>query len=62
MNLFIGVVIAAFNAELERSGRDFMLTEVQKKWESTKILALKIQPLLVMVRPKNQGGIFYELI
>jgi hypothetical protein len=38
MNLFVLVVISAFNKETTRLGWDFLLTQKQKKWMNTKIL------------------------
>jgi hypothetical protein len=46
-NLFIGVVIASFNRECTKLGNDFMLTEKQKEWITTKILLFKVAPKLV---------------
>lgn len=39
-NLFVGVVIIAYNREKEKSGSNFMLTEKEKKWLETKLLVL----------------------
>jgi hypothetical protein len=32
INLFIGVIISKYNRERELAGKDYMLTEEQKKW------------------------------
>lgn len=39
-NLFVGVVVSAYNREKEKMGRDFMMTEDQKKWFHTKLLVV----------------------
>lgn len=40
MNLFIGVIITAYNRENEIGGKDFMLTEKQHKWVLQKIMII----------------------
>jgi len=40
MNLFIGVIITQYNREKELVGKDFMLTEEQKKWVKDRIMIL----------------------
>jgi voltage-dependent calcium channel L type alpha-1D len=50
-NLFVGVVISAYNRESERLGKDFLLTDKQKKWRETKVLVLKMRPKVAMIRP-----------
>jgi hypothetical protein len=32
LNLFVGVIITTYNREKELVGKDFMLTDMQKKW------------------------------
>ena len=32
INLFVGVIITTYNREKELVGKDFMLTDLQKKW------------------------------
>jgi hypothetical protein len=32
MNIFIGVIIAKYNRETELGGKEYLLTEAQKKW------------------------------
>jgi len=41
MNLFIGVIITQYNREKELAGKDFMLTEEQKKWVKDRIMILQ---------------------
>jgi len=50
-NLFVGVVISAYNRESERLGKDFLLTDKQKKWRETKVLVLKMRPKVAMIKP-----------
>jgi len=50
-NLFVGVVISAYNRESERLGKNFLLTDKQKKWVETKILVLKMKPKIAFLRP-----------
>ncbi len=40
MNLYIGVIITAYNRQKELMGNDFMLTEKQKKWMMNKVMIL----------------------
>jgi hypothetical protein len=39
-NLFIGVIITQYNREKELMGKDFMLTEKQKKWVKNRVMIL----------------------
>lgn len=32
MNVFIGVIIAKYNRESEMGGKNYLLTDAQKKW------------------------------
>lgn len=52
-NLFVGVVISAYNRESQRLGKDFLLTDKQKKYKETKVLVLKMRPKISMVRPTH---------
>jgi len=54
MNLFVGVIISAFNRESERLGKNFLLTEKQKKWAEAKILVLQVSPRLYHMQPSNK--------
>ena len=53
MNLFVGVIISAFNKERDRLGKNFLLTESQRKKIETKILVMKMRPKFTMLRPKQ---------
>jgi hypothetical protein len=54
MNLFIGVIITQYNREKELMGKDFMLTEQQKKWVKDRIMILQTQPKYKMKLPINE--------
>jgi hypothetical protein len=41
MNLFIGILISKYNRERELQGKDFMLTESQKKWVKNRMNILQ---------------------
>jgi len=53
INLFVGVIISAYNREIERSGNNFLLTSEQKKKLETKMLVLSMKPLLSQVKTNN---------
>ena len=38
LNLFVGVVISTYNREKETLGKNFLLTEKQRKWLENKIM------------------------
>ena len=44
MNLYVGVIISAYNSELDRIGKNFLLTNDQKEWVSNKMLIMNIKP------------------
>lgn len=48
MELFTGVVVSTFNNESELLGKNFLLTENQKKWIEQKKLCMNISPKVVM--------------
>jgi len=52
MNLFVGVIISAFNKERDKLGRNFLLTSSQRSKLETKILVLKMNPKLALLEPK----------
>jgi len=51
MNLFIGVLISKYNREKELQGKDFMLTESQKKWVKNRMNILQSQPIFRFKEP-----------
>jgi len=53
LNLFVGIVISNFNRERERIGKDFLLTEGQKKWVETKLMVIRAEPKLLEKSPDN---------
>lgn len=54
MNLFVGVIITTYNREKEIMGRDFMLTEEQKKWHKKSMMMLLSQPAYKMKVPHSE--------
>ena len=62
-NLFVGVVISSFNRESEKLGKNFLLTEDQKKWIDTKLLVVGIKPKKCVARPKNKcRAIVFDIV
>ncbi len=53
LNLFVGVIITTYNREKELVGKDFMLTDIQKKW-------LKSRKMIVSAEPKFRMKLPYE--
>jgi hypothetical protein len=53
MNLFVLVVISAFNRETTKLGWDFLLSDVQKKWMKTKILVSAVKPKIAFLKMKD---------
>jgi len=54
LNLFVGVIITTYNREKEKLGKNFLLTEQQKKWLETKILIIEAKPKVFMRKPKTK--------
>eukprot|EP00347_Sterkiella_histriomuscorum_P013804 403363301 len=54
LNLFVGVVISTYNREKEVLGRNFLLTEKQRKWLENKIMMVQSKPMLKMKLPANE--------
>ena len=55
LNLFIGVVITSYNREKEKLGKNFLLTENQKKWLDAKLLIIEAKPIFKYRQPRNCG-------
>lgn len=53
MNLFVGVIITTYNREKELLGKDFMLTQEQKKWVRNRMMLMISQPLFRMKLPHS---------
>ena len=63
LNLFVGVVITTYNREKEKLGRNFLLTERQKKWLEAKLLIIEAKPKVYLRKPKEKWrGIFYQIV
>jgi len=54
LNLFVGVVISTYNREKEKLGKNFLLTEGQKQWLQTKMVAYRAMPKVYLARPRNK--------
>ncbi len=52
-NLFIGVILAKYNREQELFGKNFMLTDAQKKWVKNRLEIVYAQPKFKMNLPFN---------
>jgi hypothetical protein len=44
MNLFVGVVTSTYNREKDNLGKNYLLTENQKKWIEAKIILINAKP------------------
>ena len=53
INLFIGVIISKYNREKELAGKDYMLTEDQKKWVKNRMNIISAQPKYKMEMPQE---------
>ena len=53
LNLFIGVVISNFNREKDKIGGNNLLTDRQKNWIDTKLIALKTRPKKLIKMPEQ---------
>ena len=63
LNLFVGVVITTYNREKEKLGKNFLLTESQKKWLEAKLLIIESKPKFFMKRPKSpRRQTFYDIV
>jgi hypothetical protein len=63
LNLFVGVVITTYNREKEKLGKNFLLTENQKKWLEAKLLIIECKPKFYMKRPKDtRRKHFYDFV
>jgi hypothetical protein len=62
LNLFVGVVITTYNREKEKLGKNFLLTESQKKWLDIKLLIIEAKPKFYLKKPKNKIRIYFYAI
>ena len=51
LNLFVGVIITTYNREKELVGKDFMLTDLQKKWLKNRKMIVAAEPRFFMKLP-----------
>jgi len=54
MNLFIGVILAKYNREREMAGKNYMLTDSQKKWVKNRLDIIYASPIYKMQVPDNE--------
>jgi len=54
LNLFVGIVIATFNREKERLGKNFLLTDQQKEWLSMKVVIFSSKPKKLIRNHKSK--------
>lgn len=54
MNLFIGVILAKYNRERELTGKNYMLTDSQKKWVKNRLDIIYASPKIKMQLPDNE--------
>ena len=59
LNLFVGVVVSTFNREKEILGKNFLLTDNQKKWLEQKRLCMGIAPKVLIDDHKNAFRQFF---
>ena len=63
LNLFVGVVITTYSREKEKLGKNFLLTENQKKWLEAKLLIIEAKPKFYMKKPKEEWRArFYKFV
>lgn len=51
--MFVGVVITTYNREKEKLGKNFLLTESQKKWLEVRLLLVEAKPKYYIRKPKS---------
>ena len=63
LNLFVGVVITTYNREKEKLGKNFLLTDRQKKWLETKLMIIEAKPKVHLRKPKEKWRwMFYQMV
>jgi hypothetical protein len=53
MNLFVGVIISTYNREKELAGKDYMMSDNQKKTIDSSLTFLNMQPKYRMKVPND---------
>lgn len=51
INLFVGIIITTYNREKELVGKDFMLTDLQRKWLKNRKVIVAAEPRFYMKLP-----------
>jgi hypothetical protein len=54
LNLFIGVIISTYNKGKEAYGKNFLLTEKQKRWLEAKLMIIQAKPIVRMKIPASE--------
>jgi len=54
LNLFIGVIISTYNKGKEAYGKNFLLTEKQKRWLEAKLMIIQAKPIVKMKLPSSE--------
>ena len=63
LNLFVGVVITTYSREKEKLGKNFLLTDNQKKWLEAKLLIIEAKPKFYMKKPREDWRArFFDLV
>ena len=52
-NIFVGVVVSAYNREKENLGQFFLMDKNQKEWFHTKLLVVRSKPKYYLGKPKQ---------
>lgn len=58
LNLFVGVVFSTYKREEAKLGKNFLLTESQKKWLEVKLLVIEAKPKFYIRRPRAASTSF----
>ena len=52
VNLFVGVIVSSYNRQKEKSGKDYLITDAQKKWIKTQMVIIYAKPKFYLKKPK----------
>lgn len=58
-NMFIGVVVSAYNRKSERIGKSTLLTNSQKQWIDHVLKANYCKPMVKILPPKQSFRLFF---
>ena len=54
VNLYIGVIISTYNREKDTVGKNFLLTDKQRKWLEAKLMIIHAKPIVKMKQPNSE--------